>query len=126
MLKISPTYQQCLSTYSIWIESNIDKDQNGYYKECTNMVIWYDRHWGDRIQLIFFKVKTDYRFILANKPFAWRVDVHYWNCKLYHYPPNPTREWMIDFIIYAIIDIYKNGDIPHPYKKKENKNGETK
>ncbi|MCS3157077.1 hypothetical protein NXY07_08330 [Phocaeicola dorei] len=63
---------------------------------------------------------------LANKPFAWRVDVHYWNCKLYHYPPNPTREWMIDFIIYAIIDIYKNGDIPHPYKKKENKNGETK
>lgn len=33
---------------------------------------------------------------------------------------------MIDFIIYAIIDIYKNGDIPHPYKKKENKNGETK
>lgn len=35
MLKISPTYQQCLSTYSIWIESNIDKDQNGYYKECT-------------------------------------------------------------------------------------------
>lgn len=26
---------------------------------------------------------------------------------------------MIDFIIYAIIDIYKNGDIPHPYKKKK-------
>lgn len=36
------------------------------------MVIWYDRHWGDRIQLIFFKDKTDYRFILANKPFAWK------------------------------------------------------
>ena len=35
MLKISPTYQQCLSTYSIWIESNIDKDQNGYYKVFT-------------------------------------------------------------------------------------------
>lgn len=68
------TYQQCLSVYSIWIKSNIDQDQKDYYKECTNMVIWYGRHWGDRIQLIFFKDKTDYRNILDNKSFAWRVE----------------------------------------------------
>lgn len=37
------TYQQCLSVYSIWIKSNIDQDQKDYYKECTNMVIWYDK-----------------------------------------------------------------------------------
>ena len=84
------------------------------------MVIWHGRHWGDRIQLIFFKDKTDYRYILDNKSFTWRVEVHYWGCKLYHYPPNPTKEWMIDFIIHAIMDIYKNGDIPHPYNKLNN------
>ena len=84
------------------------------------MVIWYGRHWGDRVQLIFFKNKTDYRYILDNKSFAWRVEVHYWDYKLYHYPPNPTREWMIGFIIHAIMDIYKNGKIPHLYNKLNN------
>ncbi|GFI00607.1 hypothetical protein IMSAGC004_03015 [Bacteroidaceae bacterium] len=116
---MSKSYHQCLFQYSSWIESNLDHEQKNYYKECTHVIIWYNRHWGDRIQLIFFKNETDYKFILANKSFAWRVDVHYWGCKLCHYPPNPTREWMIDFIIYAIIDIYKNGDIPHPYNKQE-------
>lgn len=116
---MSKSYHQCLFQYSSWIESNLDHEQKNYYKECTHVIIWYNRHWGDRIQLIFFKNETDYKFILANKSFDWRVDVHYWGCKLCHYPPNPTREWMIDFIIYAIIDIYKNGDIPHPYNKQE-------
>ena len=120
------SYQQCLSSYSIWIKSNIDQDQKDYYKECTNMVIWYPRIWGNRIQIIFFKDKIEYEYILANKSFAWRVDVHYWSCRHYHYSPNPTREWIIDFIIKAIMDIYKNGDIPHPFNRKDNKNEKNK
>jgi len=82
------------------------------------MVIWYGRNWGGRIQIIFFKDKADYEYILANKSFAWRVDVHYWDCKLYHYPINPTREWIIDFTIHTIMDIYKDGNIPHPFNKR--------
>ena len=117
MTMIPYTYQQCLSAYHIWIKTNIDQDQKDYYKGCTHMVIWYDRIWGNGIKLIFFKGENDYDYILKHKLFAWRVEVHYWDCRLYHYPPNPTREWMIDFIIYAIMDIYKNGDIPHPYNK---------
>lgn len=111
------SYEQCLSKYSIWIESSIDQYQKDYYKECTYMVIWYPRRWGNRIQIIFFKDIADYNYILENKSFAWRVEVHYWNYKVYHYPTNPTREWIIKFIIHAILDIYKNGDIPHPFNK---------
>ena len=115
---VSYTYQQCLSTYSIWVESSIDQDQKDYYKECTNFEIWYDRRKGNRIQIIFFKDYTDYLYIREHSTFAWRVDIHYEFCRLYHYPPNPTREWMIDFIIHAIMDIYKDGDIPHPFNKR--------
>ena len=117
MPKENCTYQDCLSRYSIWIKSNIDGDQRDYYKECTHMAIWYHRNFGSRIQIVFFKDNSDYKYILENKTFAWRVDVHYWGCNLYNYPINPTREWIIDFIIRSLMDIYKDGDIPHSYNR---------
>ena len=52
MFKTPYTYQQCLSTYLIWIASCIDKEQKDYYQECTSFEIWYDRHRGNRIQII--------------------------------------------------------------------------
>lgn len=65
MFKTPYTYQQCLSTYLIWIASCIDKEQKDYYQECTSFEIWYDRHRGNRIQIIFFKNHEDY-FIYWN------------------------------------------------------------
>ena len=112
MFKTPYTYQQCLSTYLIWIASCIDKEQKDYYQECTSFEIWYDRHRGNRIQIIFFKNHEDYLYILEHSTFAWRVDVHYQFCRIYRYPLGCTREQIIDIIIKAIINIYKNGDIP--------------
>lgn len=117
MPKENYTYQYYLSRYYAWIKSNIDKDQKDYYKECSHMAIWYHRDFGSQIQIVFFKDNSDYKYILENKTFAWRVDVHYWGCNFYNYPINPTREWIIDFIIRSLMDIYKDGDIPHPYNK---------
>ena len=84
MLTIPYTYLQCLSTYYTWIKTNIDQDQKDYYKECTNMVIWYDKIWGNGIKLIFFKDENDYDHILKHKLFAWKVENHYWDYQLYH------------------------------------------
>lgn len=112
MLTAPYTYQQCLSTYSIWIESCIDKEQKDYYKECTNFEIWYSRIKGNRIQIIFLKDCRDYQYILEHSTFAWRIDIHYEYCRIYHCPLGCTREQIIDIIIKAIINIYRNGDIP--------------
>lgn len=106
------TYQQYLSTYSIWVEYCIDKEQKDYYKKCTNFGIWYDRHKGSRVQIIFFKDYKDYLYILEHSTFAWRIDIHYEFCRIYHCPLGCTREQIIDIIVNAIIKIYRNGDIP--------------
>lgn len=100
------TYQQCLSTYSIWIESCIDKEQKDYYKKCTNFEIWYDKLQGSRIQIIFFKDYTDYLYILEHSTFAWRVDVHYESCKLFHCALACTREEIKAILVSSIMNIY--------------------
>ncbi len=112
-MPIAPyTYQQCLSAYSIWITSCIDKDQKDYYKKCTNFGIWYNRIKGNRIQIIFFKDYMDYLYILEHSTFAWRIDIHYEFFRFYHCPLNCTREEIVKIIIKKITEIYRNGDIP--------------
>lgn len=101
------TYQQCLSAYSIWITSCIDNEQKDYYKECTNFEIWYDkRNRGNRIQIIFFKNYMDYLYIREHSSFAWRVDIHYESCKLFHCPLACTREEIITILVDSIMGIY--------------------
>ncbi|EEF91400.1 hypothetical protein BACCELL_00941 [Bacteroides cellulosilyticus DSM 14838] len=106
------TYQQCLSTYSIWIEFCIDKLQKDYYRECTNFEIWYNRLKGSRVQIIFFRDYKDYLYILEHSIFAWRIHIHYEFCRICHCPLGCTREEIIKIIIKEIIKIYRNGDIP--------------
>ncbi len=102
------TYQQCLSTYLIWIASCIDEEQKDYYQECTSFEIWYNKHRGNRIQIIFFNNHEDYLYILKHSTFAWRVDVHYQFCKRFHCPPMCTREEIITVLVNSIMDIYKH------------------
>ena len=57
-------YSWFLNNYAIWIENGFNGLQKDYYKECTNVALWYGKIKGNRIQLIFFKNRNDYEHIL--------------------------------------------------------------
>lgn len=104
-------YSWFLNNYAIWIENGFNGLQKDYYKECTNVALWYGKIKGNRIQLIFFKNRNDYEHILQRDSVAWRIAIHYQFCNIVKYPEGANKEFITELIISTLMDIYKNGNI---------------
>lgn len=104
-------YAWFFNNYAIYIKSGFDDQQKDYYKECTNVALWFNRIKGNQIRLIFFKNTDDYNYIMENCSIAWRITVHYQFCRIIRYPKGATKEFITDLIVKVLMDIYKNGNI---------------
>ena len=92
---------------SFYMDKGMQKD---YYKECEYVALWFNRVRGNSVLPVFFKDNADFNnWVEYNGGF--KIFLRYQYYKIIHYPKGADKETIIDIIIRALIQIYKNGDI---------------
>lgn len=91
-----------------YMDDGLQKD---YYKECEYVALWFNRVRGNSVLPLFFKDNTDFNNWVEHYG-GFKIILHYQYYKIIHYPMEADKETIIDIIIRALMQIYKNGDIP--------------
>lgn len=106
------SYSWFYNWYYDQITFYMDKDlQKDYYKECEYVALWFNRVRGNRVLPIFFKDDADFNNWVEHNG-GFKIVLRYQYYKIIHYPKGADKETIIDIIIRALMQIYKNGDIP--------------
>lgn len=90
-----------------YMDDGLQKD---YYKECEYVALWFNRVRGNSVLPLFFKDNTDFNNWVEHYG-GFKIILHYQYYKIIHYPIEADKETIIDIIIKALMQIYKNGDI---------------
>lgn len=86
-------------------------EQKDYYKQCNNLIIWFNRVCGNSIFIIFYKDDNDFDKWM-NYFGGIKLTLHYQYYTIRDYPQGATVEDIVDIVIMALLKVYKNGDIP--------------
>lgn len=90
-----------------YMDDGLQKD---YYKKCEYVALWFNRVKGNSVLPIFFKDNADFNNWVEHYG-GFKIILHYQYYKIIHYPIEAGKETIIDIIIRALMQIYKNGDI---------------
>lgn len=91
-----------------YMDGGLQKD---YYKGCEYVALWFNRVRGNSVLPIFFKDNADFNNWVEHYG-GFKIILHYQYYKIIHYPMEADKKTIIDIIIRALMQIYKNGDIP--------------